>query len=216
MMTGVMHANAVCRMAVFCLTQDLRKTALASLLLAGIMLRKSANHFEESNMGLIAFIKEAGEKLFHHEDTKPAMDAAAADPTPENVDAANTAGANAITAYIQSMNLDATGLTVTFDSASGVAKVYGVADTQEIREKIILCSGNVAGVVSVQDEMSTAVAEPENQYYTVVSGDTLSKIAQETMGAANHYNAIFEANKPMLSSPDKIYPGQVLRIPAAT
>lgn len=49
--------------------------------------------------------------------------------------------------------------------------------------------------------------------YTVKSGDSLSKIAQEVYGSANEYNKIFEANKPMLSSPDKIYPGQVLRIP---
>ena len=47
------------------------------------------------------------------------------------------------------------------------------------------------------------------------SGDTLSKIAKEAYGDANTYMKIFEANKPMLSNPDKIYPGQVLRIPAA-
>ena len=45
-------------------------------------------------------------------------------------------------------------------------------------------------------------------------GDTLSKIAKEEYGDANTYMKIFEANKPMLSNPDKIYPGQVLRVPA--
>ena len=50
--------------------------------------------------------------------------------------------------------------------------------------------------------------------YTVVSGDSLSKIAKHHYGDANKYNAIFEANRPMLSHPDKIYPGQKLRIPA--
>ena len=49
--------------------------------------------------------------------------------------------------------------------------------------------------------------------YTVQKGDTLSKIAKETLGDANRYPEIFEANKPMLKDPDKIYPGQVLRIP---
>jgi LysM repeat protein len=49
--------------------------------------------------------------------------------------------------------------------------------------------------------------------YTVVKGDTLSKIAKEFYGNANKYPLIFEANKPMLSHPDKIYPGQMLRIP---
>ena len=46
-----------------------------------------------------------------------------------------------------------------------------------------------------------------------MKGDTLSKISKEFYGEANKYNQIFEANKPMLSDPDKIYPGQVLRIP---
>ena len=50
--------------------------------------------------------------------------------------------------------------------------------------------------------------------YVVVSGDTLSKISKEFYGSPNKYQQIFEANKPMLSHPDKIYPGQVLRIPA--
>ncbi len=51
--------------------------------------------------------------------------------------------------------------------------------------------------------------------YTVKKGDTLSAIAKETLGNANKYPLIFEANKPMLKDPDKIYPGQVLRIPVA-
>ncbi len=55
--------------------------------------------------------------------------------------------------------------------------------------------------------------EPESTYREVKSGDTLSKIAKEAYGDANAYMKIFEANKPMLSNPDKIYPGQKLRIP---
>jgi len=50
--------------------------------------------------------------------------------------------------------------------------------------------------------------------YTVVSGDALSKIAKEQYGHANSYMKIFDENKPILSHPDKIYPGQSLRIPA--
>ncbi|WP_141735740.1 LysM peptidoglycan-binding domain-containing protein [Oligoflexus tunisiensis] len=49
---------------------------------------------------------------------------------------------------------------------------------------------------------------------TVKKGDTLSKIAQQYLGNANLYQAIFEANRPMLKDPDEIFPGQVLRIPA--
>ena len=58
------------------------------------------------------------------------------------------------------------------------------------------------------------MVEPEKQYYTVVSGDYLSKISKRVYGDAMKYNIIFEANKPMLTDPDKIYPGQVLVIPA--
>ena len=53
----------------------------------------------------------------------------------------------------------------------------------------------------------------ESRFYTVKSGDSLSKIAKEMYGNANDYMKIFDANKPMLSDPNKIYPGQVLRIP---
>ena len=70
------------------------------------------------------------------------------------------------------------------------------------------------GVVQVNDGMSVDFSEPEAVYYTVVSGDTLSKISKVNYGDANKYMVIFEANKPMLTHPDKIYPGQALRIPA--
>ena len=56
-------------------------------------------------------------------------------------------------------------------------------------------------------------AEWTSKSYTVVKGDTLGKIAKEFYGNAAKYPLIFEANKPMLSHPDKIYPGQMLRIP---
>ena len=52
------------------------------------------------------------------------------------------------------------------------------------------------------------------QTYTIAKGDTLSKIAKTVYGDMMKYPIIFEANKPMLTDPDKIYPGQVLRIPA--
>jgi nucleoid-associated protein YgaU len=65
---------------------------------------------------------------------------------------------------------------------------------------------------------ATAEASPaavsEATFYTVKSGDTLGKIAQEQYGSASKYTVIFEANQPMLKDPDKIYPGQSLRIPA--
>lgn len=168
-------------------------------------------------MGLIDFVRDAGEKLFGRGRAEAAMKEAKAEPANEaKAKAANDAAGDAILEYIKAQNLSATGLTVTYDGASGVATVYGVAPDQATREKIVLSAGNVAGVAQVKDMMSvdqSAKSTQEAQYYTVVSGDTLSKISKKYYGDANQYQKIFEANRPMLSDPDKIYPGQVLRIP---
>lgn len=164
-------------------------------------------------MGLLTFIKEAGEKLFGAGEAKAAEEVAQKDPTPVNLDVANQAAAKAIADYVAKMNLTADGLTIGFDAASGTVIVQGMADTQEIKEKILLCCGNVAGVESVQDQLGVKESAAEPQFYTVVSGDNLSKIAKAFYSNANAYMKIFEANKPMLSDPDKIYPGQMLRIP---
>ena len=165
-------------------------------------------------MGMFSFIKNAGEKLLGIGDAKATEVVAKADPTPVNVDAANKAAANAIAAYVAKMNLTAQDLSIGFDGASATVIVQGMAATQEDKEKILLCCGNVAGVESVQDQLGMVEAASEPVFYTVVSGDTLSHIAKVQYGNANDYMKIFEANKPMLSSPDKIYPGQSLRIPA--
>ena len=94
----------------------------------------------------------------------------------------------------------------------------GEAPTQEAVEKVTLCCGNVGGVTDVENMMTAADGGDESQYHDVARGDTLSAIAiaiaKEYYGNANKYMAIFEANKPMLGHPDKIYPGQKLRIPA--
>jgi nucleoid-associated protein YgaU len=163
-------------------------------------------------MGLIEFVKAAGEKLFGHGPAQVAIAEAKANPNDEaKSQAANAAAADAILAYIKSQNLSATGLTVTFDGST--ASVFGVAPDQATKEKIALCCGNVAGVASVNNMMSVDQSAPEATYYTVVSGDTLSKISKANYGDANKYSVIFEANRPMLSDPNRIYPGQVLRIP---
>ena len=164
-------------------------------------------------MGMFSFIKEAGEKLFGIGEAKATEVAAKANPTPVNVDAANRAAANAIAGYVAKMNLTADGLAIGFDGASGTVIVQGMADTQETKEKILLYCGNVAGVEHVQDQLGVNSAEADPVFYTVVRGDTLSKVAKEYYGNANAYMKIFEANKPMLGHPDKIYPGQMLRIP---
>jgi len=166
------------------------------------------------NMGLMDFVKDAGEKLFGRGKAQAAMtEVKAAPDDPAKVAAANAAAGDAIVDYIKSQNLSATGLTVTYDGATSTVSVFGVAPDQATKEKIALCCGNVAGVAKVNNMMSVDQSAPEATYYTVVSGDTLSKISKASYGDANKYMTIFEANKPMLSDPNKIYPGQVLRIP---
>ena len=162
-------------------------------------------------MSIISFFKEAGEKLFGKKAQAAQSEVATADPAA--IDAANREAATAIENYINSMGLTATGLTVTYDGAKATAKVYGIAKDQATKEKIILAAGNVHGIAAVDDNMTVDLSQPESRYYTVVKGDTLSKIAKEHYGDANAYQKIFEANKPMLTHPDKIYPGQNLRIP---
>jgi nucleoid-associated protein YgaU len=163
-------------------------------------------------MSIISFLKDAGEKLFGKK-----VQAAQASPTAAADTAAiaeaNREAATAIERYINSMGLTVTGLTVTYDGASATAKVYGIAKDQETKEKVILSAGNIQGVAAVDDQMTVDRSQPPAQFYTVVKGDTLSKIAKEFYGDANAYQKIFEANKPMLKHPDKIYPGQNLRIP---
>ncbi|HCZ13739.1 MAG TPA: peptidoglycan-binding protein LysM [Accumulibacter sp.] len=168
-------------------------------------------------MGLFDFVKEAGEKLFRSQDAEAAS--TAVDRAPDDEAAAarlselNRSAGDAIEAYVNTQGLPVTGLTVTFDGASGTATVFGVAGDQASKEKILLCCGNVTGVSRVNDMMSVDQSEPEAMFYTVVAGDNLSRIAKLHYENANKYMLIFEANRPMLGHPDKIYPGQVLRIP---
>jgi nucleoid-associated protein YgaU len=164
-------------------------------------------------MGMFSFIKEAGEKLFGRGEAKAAQEAAAAKPTPENVAALSQKAGDAIETYINSMGLKVDGLQIGYDAPTGTVTVAGVAPDQATKEKVLLCCGNVANVSTVNDMMTVASSAPESKMYVVVSGDTLSKISKQFYGTPDKYTRIFEANKPMLSDPDKIYPGQVLRIP---
>ncbi|MGB5324334.1 MAG: peptidoglycan-binding protein LysM [Pseudomonadales bacterium] len=95
------------------------------------------------------------------------------------------------------------------------ATLNGRVSTQGCAEKLTLIAGNQFGVGSVDCQLEVASPEPEAQFYTVRSGDTLGKIAKNFYGDASKYPLIFEANQPMLADPDKIYVGQNLRIPAA-
>ena len=113
-------------------------------------------------------------------------------------------------------------LGVRFDN--GRVTLQGEAKSQAAKEKATLIAGNVKGVGHVDDDgirvqgqastAQTAGTTTRSRYYTIQSGDTLSKIAKEHYGDANAYNKIFEANREVIGDPDKIYPGQQIRIPA--
>lgn len=155
-------------------------------------------------MGLFDFVKSAGRVLglgggATQDESKPA-------PPPP--------AAEAIQKEMQALGLPADSLQVSVEGDT--VKVSGAAPDPATREKIILAAGNVAGIAKVEENLTTPVsAGSQPRFHTVVRGDTLSAIAQKYLGSAGKYPAIFEANRPMLQDPDKIYPGQVLRIPDA-
>ena len=143
-------------------------------------------------MGLWSFVKDAGKSLFGGQ-----------------AEAAEAPSVDKLKEEVKNLGLDASGVDIAVEGDKVVVK--GNAVSQEVKEKIILAVGNVAGVAAVEAEDTDG--DLDAVFHTVVKGDTLSAIAKKTLGNANRYNEIFEANRPMLSHPDKIYPGQVLRIP---
>ena len=157
-------------------------------------------------MGLFDFVKDAGERVFGGEEEKDDGQAKL-----DQVLADKRAG-ETMTAMVRNMGLKIEDPGVKF--RDGVATVTGTAASQTDREKAVLVVGNSKGVAQVDDRMDVEAPEPEATMYTVQPGDSLSKISKAHYGDAMKYMAIFEANKPMLKDPDRIYPGQVLRIPA--
>jgi nucleoid-associated protein YgaU len=144
-------------------------------------------------MGLIDFVKEAGEDLL------------------KRVGAVEEVDTEGIAKSIHDHGFQIEDLRV--GVAGDVATVSGRARSQLDREKVVVLVGNTKGVAGVKHEMEVAKPEPEATYYKVQRGDSLSKIAKAHYGDAMKYPVNFEANRPMLKDPDKIYPGQVLRIP---
>ena len=148
-------------------------------------------------MGVFDFVKGAGDRLL---DLSPGIRIG-----------------RAIAERIRKFRLGNDGLEVEDDGDKVVLR--GTAKNQAEREKIVLAAGNVQGVAQVEDKLKvapaskTAASEAPAQFYTVVKGDTLSRISKQFYGSAQKYNRIFEANRPLLKHPDRIYPGQVLRIP---
>ena len=141
-------------------------------------------------MGLFSFLKGAGKKL---------TGAAHADEAPDEA---------ALKKELVDLGLHE-GVEVKVEGDK--VKITGTPKDQAAKEKAIIAIGNVEGVATVEDD--TPGEAPV--IHVVEKGDTLSAIAKKTLGDANRYMEIFEANKPMLKDPNKIYPGQSLRIPKA-
>jgi len=145
-------------------------------------------------MSIFSFVKEAGEKL---------IDLL----TPGNANASEQ-----LKAHISKVGLGNPNVQATIEGDR--VTVTGEVGSQEEKEKILLAVGNIAGVGSVDDQITvTGPVAQAARFVTVKKGDTLSAIAKTVYGDANQFQKIFKANEPMLSHPDKIYPGQVLRIP---
>ncbi|QNH06319.1 peptidoglycan-binding protein LysM [Pseudomonas sp. B11D7D] len=144
-------------------------------------------------MSLFAFVKDAGGKLW------------------ESLVGQEAQAAESLKEHVAKVGLGNPNIEVSVEGDKVIAR--GEVASQEEKEKILLALGNVAGVGEADDQISVSTPAPAARFVTVKKGDTLSAIAKAEYGNANAYMKIFEANKPMLSHPDKIYPGQVLRIP---
>lgn len=150
-------------------------------------------------MSIFSFLKEAGEKI---------LDAI----TPGDANATD----EALKKHISEVGLGNPNIQTTVDGST--VTVTGEAASQEEKEKILLTLGNISGVEKVDDQMTIAAGAASAsataaKFVTVEKGDTLSAISKRVYGDPNKYQKIFDANKPMLKDVNKIYPGQVLRIP---
>lgn len=145
-------------------------------------------------MGLFKFIKSVGEKVFGASEAKAA--------TPD-----------VLAKEVAKHGLDVSGLDIKVDG-NRITVAGSTRDTAEA-ERIILALGNTLGVSEVESQLAVTREVPASTMYEVKSGDTLWKIAEAHYGKGNggKYTVIFDANRPMLSHPDKIYPHQMLRIP---
>lgn len=164
-------------------------------------------------MGLFSFLKNAGAALIgggKKETKAPETTTTGGSDALQQLE--NSQLAMRLTNHVAALGLKVDNLNIEVDDDK--ATIYGTVETQGEKEKVVLAVGNVAGIATVDDRMSVvAPPEPEADFYEVQKGDTLSAISKKYYGSFNKYMVIFEANKPMLSDPDKIYPGQMLRIP---
>ncbi len=153
-------------------------------------------------MDLFGFAKDIGRRLFNKDED-------AAEKIKEHIEASNPGVEN---------------LEVKFED--GIVELCGDCKDSAARQKAILMAGNVKGVVDVYaSKLNVPEAAPKAEgggskqeeekvdFYVIERGDTLSKLAKRYYGNALEYPRIFEANREVIEDPDKIYPGQKIRIP---
>ncbi len=120
--------------------------------------------------------------------------------------------ADDIKAHVEGADVNIDNLDVAYNN--GVVQLGGSAASAEDMERAVMAAGNIKGVEEVKaDGLNAPAPEGETEYYTIESGDTLSALAKKYYGNAMQYTKIFEANRGVISDPDKIYPGQKIRIP---
>ena len=158
-------------------------------------------------MSLFGFVKDIGRRVFNKDED----------------------AAEKITEMLQANNPGIKNLEVIYDN--GFVELCGECDSLEAVEKSVLMVGNIEGVKDVSvgkltlseeakaaakadiAETQAAVEAAEVEYYTIESGDSLSKIAKRFYGDPMKYKELFAANKEVIEDPDKIFPGQKIRIP---
>ncbi|VDS08498.1 LysM domain/BON superfamily protein [Paracoccus haematequi] len=168
-------------------------------------------------MAIWDFVKDAGKSVFgkaEAAEAKPASQPAAAAGKPaQDPDTARKVAA--LKAELRALNLDKDDVHLTL--RGDTVRIDSKGADRETLEKLVLAVGNIEGIAKVEADLPETGAGAEAGqapvFHTVKKGETLSAIAKAYLGNASKYNAIFEANRPMLTDPDKIYPGQTLRIP---
>lgn len=156
-------------------------------------------------MSLSGFVKDIGRRLFNKDEE----------------------AADKIKEHILAHNPGVEDLKVTYER--GIVDLSGRCTNKDAYQKCILMAGNVQGVADVYASglqpyvdpaavaaaaaAAEAAAVPEEQYYVIEKGDTLWAIAKKFLGEGNRWNELFEANKEVILDPDKIFPGQKIRIP---
>jgi nucleoid-associated protein YgaU len=150
-------------------------------------------------MSMFDFIKSTGKKVIRRRPGRPARERT-----------------KSINKYIHELGLLQNDVEAFVKGDKVVLK--GSIDSDKEKDRLICALGNIEGIGHVDCQLKVkhpewATTPERKQFYTVQRGDSLPEIAKSLYGDESKYPIIYEANKPMLKHPDRIYPGQVLVIP---